>query len=164
MLTGDRLNVAQEIAAQVGIEEIKADLLPVDKIGEIEKLREAGHHVAMIGDGINDAPALASADVGIAVRSGSDIAYEASDITLMTNDLRLVPDSIAISRATMKTIRQNLFFAFVYNVVCIPVAAGVLFPSFGFLLSPVLASVAMALSSVTVVSNSLRLRQSKLAG
>lgn len=164
MLTGDRLNVAQEIAAQVGIEEIKADLLPVDKIGEIEKLREAGHHVAMIGDGINDAPALASADVGIAVRSGSDIAYEASDITLMTNDLRLVPESIAISRATMKTIRQNLFFAFVYNVVCIPVAAGVLFPSFGFLLSPVLASVAMALSSVTVVSNSLRLRQSKLAG
>ncbi len=164
MLTGDRLNVAKEVAYQVGIEEVKANLLPVDKIREIENLRQAGHHIAMIGDGINDAPALASADIGIAVRSGSDIAYEASDITLMTNDLSLVPMSIAISRATMKTIRQNLFFAFVYNVVCIPVAAGVLFPSFGLLLSPVLASVAMALSSVTVVSNSLRLRQSTLSG
>jgi len=122
-------------------------------------LQNQGHRVAMVGDGINDAPVLAAADIGFAVRSGSDIAIETADVTLMSNDLSLVFSAFYLSRRTMKTIRQNLFFAFVYNVICIPIAAGLLYPVWGFLLSPILASAAMALSSISVVTNSLRLKR-----
>jgi len=159
MLTGDRVESARSVAAELGITEIHADLLPEDKVSIVELLKSDGSAVAMIGDGINDAPALAAADIGFAVRSGSDIAYEASDITLMTSDLRLSGEALSMANATMGVIKQNLFFAFIYNVICIPIAAGVLFPAFGILLSPVLASVAMALSSVSVVTNSLRLKR-----
>lgn len=159
MLTGDDPEAAARIAEEVGITRIRAGLLPADKVAVIRELQTQGEVVAMVGDGINDAPALAQSDVGIAVRSGSDIAMESADITLMTNDLQILGTAIALSRQTMRTIRQNLFFAFVYNVVCIPVAAGLLYPVFGILLSPVLASAAMALSSVSVVTNSLRLKR-----
>jgi Cu+-exporting ATPase len=159
MLTGDDARTAGSIARQAGISEVTAGLLPEGKTREIVRRQQAGHVVAMVGDGINDAPALAQADIGIAVGSGTDIAIEASDVTLMRPDLRGVADAIALSRRTMRTMRENLFWAFVYNVIGIPIAAGVLYPRFGLLLNPIVASAAMALSSVSVVSNSLRLRR-----
>lgn len=158
MLTGDSKEAADKIASQVGIVEFHAGLLPADKVRIIGELQQSGAKVAMVGDGINDAPALANAYVGFAVRSGSDIAIESADVTLMSSDLSLVVEAIQLSHKTMRTIKQNLFFAFVYNVICIPVAAGALFPFFGIVLSPIMASVAMALSSVSVVTNSLRLK------
>jgi Cu+-exporting ATPase len=163
MLTGDNERTAKALATQVGIEDVIAEVLPAGKMDAIRRLQEKGRVVAMVGDGINDAPALARADVGISMSSGADVAIEAGDVTLMRNDLRDIAESIALSHRTMRTMRQNLFWAFIYNVVGIPIAAGALYPLFGILLSPVLASAAMALSSVTVVSNSLRLRRAKLA-
>ena len=158
MLTGDREEAARHIADQLGMENVHASLLPADKVEHVKELAQGHKTVAMLGDGINDAPGLAAADVGMAVHTGSDIAREASDVTLMKNDLGLVPEAFMLARETMTVIRQNLFFAFVYNVICIPIAAGVLYPAFGLLLSPVIASAAMAMSSISVVSNSLRLR------
>jgi Cu+-exporting ATPase len=161
MLTGDNARAAKAIARQAGIDDVAAELLPDGKVAEIARRQAQGHVVAMVGDGINDAPALAKADVGVAMGSGTDIAIEASDVTLMRPDLSAVANAIALSRRTMRTMRENLFWAFIYNVVGIPLAAGVLYPKFGLLLNPVVASAAMALSSVSVVSNSLRLRQWK---
>jgi len=158
LLTGDREEAASHIAAQVGLTTWKAGLLPDEKVTNVEALKRQGKRVAMVGDGINDAPALAAADLGIAVHSGTDVAREASDITLMKHDLALIPEAVELSKETMQIIRQNLFFAFVYNVICIPIAAGALYPAFGILLSPIIASAAMALSSVSVVTNSLRLK------
>ena len=163
MLTGDNERTARALAAQTGIEDVIAGVLPGGKVDAIRQLQERGQIVAMVGDGINDAPALARADVGIAMASGADIAIETGDVTLMRNDLRSVAQSIALSHRTMRTMRQNLFWAFIYNIIGIPIAAGALYPLFGILLSPVLASAAMAFSSVTVVGNSLRLRRAKLA-
>jgi Cu+-exporting ATPase len=159
LLTGDRRAVAEAIAREAGISDVIAEVRPEGKVAEIARLKSGGAVVAMVGDGVNDAPALARADVGIAMGSGTGVAIEAADLVLMREDLSLVADAIALSRQTMRVLRQNLFWAFAYNVIAIPIAAGVLYPHFGILLSPVLASAAMAMSSVSVVGNSLRLRR-----
>ena len=164
MLTGDNHRTAQAVAASAGIDTVVAGVLPEGKVAEVRRLQAEGHVVAMVGDGVNDAPALAQADVGIAVGSGTDIAVEASDVALMRPDLAGVITAIQLSRQAMRTMKQNLFWAFFYNVVGIPVAAGALYPVFGLLLSPILASAAMAFSSVSVVGNSLRLRRARLDG
>jgi Cu+-exporting ATPase len=159
MLSGDRRSTAQAVAHEMGITNVVAELPPEGKVAEIRRLREAGRVVAMVGDGINDAPALAAADLGIAMGGGTDIAAQAGDIVLMRADLLPVADAVRLARRTIRIMRQNLFWAFIYNLLGVPVAAGVLYPVLGLLLSPVLASAAMAMSSVSVVSNSLRLRR-----
>ncbi len=159
MLTGDNLVTAQAVANKLGIDRIEADVSPDQKADFIKQLQDEGCTVAMAGDGINDAPALALAHVGIAMGSGTDVAIESAGITLVKGDLRGILRARRLSRATMRNIRQNLFFAFFYNSLGVPLAAGVLYPLFGLLLSPMIAAVAMSLSSVSVIGNALRLRK-----
>lgn len=163
MLTGDNRRTAEAVARDAGIDRVVSEVLPAAKVAEIERLQAEGKVVAFVGDGVNDAAAIAKADVGMAVGSGTDIAVEAGDVVLMRGDLRAAAQAIELSRRTMRTMKQNLFWAFIYNVIGIPVAAGALYPAFGLLLSPVLASAAMAFSSVSVVTNSLRLRSARIA-
>jgi Cu2+-exporting ATPase/Cu+-exporting ATPase len=162
MLTGDDKNTARFIADQVGIDEVVAEVLPEDKLNKIKALQAEGKIVAMAGDGVNDAPALAQADVGIAMATGTDVAIESAGITLLHGDISKLAKAVRLSKLTMRGIKQNLFWAFIYNIIGIPLASGVLFPLFGWLLSPVFAGFAMAMSSVSVVSNSLRLKSVKL--
>jgi Cu+-exporting ATPase len=162
MLTGDSRATADAVAKQLGIDEVIAEVLPQDKAGHIKRLQGEGRKVAMAGDGINDAPALAQADVGIAMGTGADIAMESAGVTLVKGDLRGIARAAALSRATMRNISENLIFAFGYNAIGIPVASGVLYPAFGLLLSPVFAGAAMAMSSVSVVTNALRLSRVKI--
>ena len=162
MLTGDRRTTADAVAHRVGVSRVIAEVMPADKVATVASLQREGRVVAMVGDGVNDAPALAQADVGVAVGGGADVALDAADIALMRGDLMTLVTAIRLSRRTMRTMKQNLFWAFVYNVIGIPLAAGALYPSFGILLSPVFASAAMAFSSVSVVGNSLRLRSARI--
>ncbi len=162
MLTGDNRITADAIAKRLGITEVEADVLPDKKADVVAKLKSQGRVVAMAGDGVNDAPALAAADVGIAMGTGTDVAMESSGITLLRGDLMGIVRARALSIAVMGNIRQNLFFAFIYNAAGVPIAAGVLYPIFGILLSPMIAAAAMALSSVSVIGNALRLRGASL--
>ena len=157
MLTGDNRTTAEAVARKLGIAEVEAEVLPEDKGKVVERLRKEGRIVAMAGDGVNDAPALAAADVGIAMGTGTDVAIESAGVTLLKGDLQGIVTARRLSQATMRNIRQNLFFAFIYNAVGVPIAAGVLYPVFGLLLSPIIAAAAMALSSVSVIANALRL-------
>jgi Cu+-exporting ATPase len=159
MLTGDNEQTATAVARQVGLSEVWAGVLPAGKAARVAERQRQGHKVAMVGDGVNDAPALAQADVGIAMGTGTDVALDAADITLLRGDLRGVVTAFELSRQTMRTIRQNLFFAFIYNILAIPLAAGALYPLLKLLLSPMIASAVMALESASVVTNSLRLRK-----
>ena len=158
MLTGDGKTTALAVGKELGIEEVVAEVFPEDKAKIVQRLRSEGRIVAMAGDGVNDAPALAAAEVGIAMGTGTDVAMESSGITLLKGDLMGIVRARRLSRATMRNIRQNLFLSFVYNVAGVPIAAGVLYPFFGWLLSPIIAAAAMALSSVSVIVNALRLR------
>ncbi len=161
MLTGDSSTTAQAVAQQLHIDEVRAEVSPEQKAAVVQELQAKGHTVAMAGDGINDAPALATAHVGIAMGTGTDVAMESAGVTLVKGDLKGIVRAIKLSRATMKNIRQNLFFAFIYNSAGVPIAAGVLYPFFGILLSPIIAAAAMSFSSVSVISNSLRLKKMK---
>ncbi len=162
MLTGDSRTTAEAVARELGIDEVHAEVLPDQKGAVVKRLQAEGRIVAMAGDGINDAPALAQAHVGIAMGTGTDVAIESAGITLVKGDLRGIVRAIRLSRGTMRNIRQNLFFAFFYNILGVPIAAGVLYPAFGLLLSPVVASAAMTFSSVSVIANALRLRNLRL--
>jgi Cu+-exporting ATPase len=162
MLTGDHRATAEAVARQLGIDEVIAEVLPDQKARVVKELQAQGQRVAMAGDGINDAPALAQAEVGIAMGTGTDVAIESAGVTLVKGDLRGVARARALSRAALRNIRQNLFFAFAYNALGVPVAAGVLYPLSGWLLSPMLAAAAMSLSSVSVIANALRLRRAEL--
>jgi Cu+-exporting ATPase len=162
MLTGDNRATAEAVGRQLGIAEIEAEVLPQDKGKVVARLRKEGRVVAMAGDGVNDAPALAAADVGIAMGTGTDVAIESAGVTLLSGDLRGIVSARRLSQATMRNIRQNLLFAFIYNAAGVPIAAGILYPAFGLTLSPVVAAAAMALSSVSVVANALRLRSMRL--
>jgi Cu+-exporting ATPase len=162
MLTGDSATTANAVAKQLGIDELRAEVLPDQKADEVKRLQAQGRFVAMAGDGINDAPALAQAQVGIAMGTGTDVAMESAAVTLVKGDLRGISRAMALSRRTMRNIQQNLFFAFVYNAAGLPIAAGVLYPAFGLLLSPIIAAAAMSASSVSVIGNALRLRRMKV--
>ena len=162
LLTGDHRAAAERIGQEVGVDQVIAEVLPEEKAGVVQKLQAQGRKVMMVGDGINDAPALVQADVGCAIGSGSDIAIESADLILTRSELSDVPRAIRLSRLTIRNIRQNLFWAFCYNSICIPVAAGALYPAFHILLTPMIAGAAMSLSSLCVVSNALRLRTKKL--
>ena len=162
MLTGDNLTTAQAVGRTIGIDEIEAGVLPERKSEVVQRLRDQGRRVAMVGDGVNDAPALAAADVGIAMGSGTDVAIESAGMTLLTGDLAGLVRARRLSVAVMHNIRQNLAFAFLYNAAGVPIAAGVLYPGFGILLSPMVGAAAMALSSVSVIGNALRLARAKL--
>jgi Cu+-exporting ATPase len=162
MLTGDSRGTTEAVAAELGIDEFEAEILPDKKSEVVRRLQQRGRTVAMAGDGINDAPALAQADVGIAMGTGTDVAIESASVTLVKGDLAGIVRARKLSQATMRNIRQNLFFAFIYNLLGVPIAAGVLYPFFGLLLSPILAAAAMSFSSVSVITNSLRLRNTEL--
>jgi Cu+-exporting ATPase len=164
MLTGDNRTTAEAVAKRLGIAEVMAEVLPEDKQKAVERLKAEGRHVAMAGDGVNDAPALAAAEVGVAMGTGTDVAIESAGVTLLGGDLMGIVRARRLSRAVMRNIRQNLFLAFANNAAGVPVAAGVLYPAFGVLLSPVIAAAAMALSSVSVVLNALRLGGAELEG